>query len=125
MNEQQLYDLADKLSLKWWGVKYDGLIELKNRRWKNTRGQFIKPLKSVNDGRPIIEMCSKRNAERTAEEVEGTLLHELVHWRLWSIGLPHRDHNKEFVLEAIRVEAPISGAKNAQLAFEKYSGTEK
>lgn len=119
---QQLYALADELSMKWWNVPFDGVIELKNRRWKNINGRFLRSMHENTSFEipAIIQMCTKRNGDRTEEEVKGTLLHELVHWRLFTLGVPHRDSDKEFVAEAIRVGAPISGAKKAQKAFEKY-----
>lgn len=120
VSEEQLYVMADELALKWWGVKYDGIIELRNRRWKNINGRFWAPLPSNKNALPIIEMCKKRNSERTIEEVKGTLLHELVHWRLFSLGIPHRDIDPEFIKEAIRVGAPISKTRKAQRAYKKY-----
>lgn len=119
---QQLYEVANELSLKWWNVPYDGVIEVRNRRWKNTNGQLLAPggLERTLCIPPIIQMCSKRNSNRTDEEIRGTLLHELVHWRLWSLGTQHYDTSRAFVKEAIRVGAPISGSKSARKAYERY-----
>lgn len=125
ISEEQLYVMADELALKWWGVKYDGIIELRNRRWKNINGRFWAPFPGNKNVLPIIEMCKKRNSQRTEEEVKGTLLHELVHWRLFSLGIPHRDTDKEFVEEAIRVGAPFSKSGKAQRAYEKYASSIK
>ncbi|WP_243767358.1 hypothetical protein [Paenibacillus agricola] len=50
----------------------------------------------------------------------GTLLHELVHWRLATEGIPHRDVNDEFIAECVRVGAPISGSTSAQNAYREY-----
>lgn len=122
LTESRLYEMADELSLKWWGVKYDGLIELKNRRWKNINGRFCAPLAS-QDIPPIIEMCKKRNAERTEEEIKRTLLHELVHWRLFVLEIPYDDTSKEFIREAIRVGASFSQTAKAKRAYEEYIGT--
>jgi hypothetical protein len=118
----QLYQMADELSMKWWGVTYDGVIDLKNRRWKHVNGRFCAPLGSQKDIPPIIQMCVKRNAEHSDEEVERTLLHELVHWRLWSMGIPHQDSSRDFVREIERVGASVSGALKARRAYEKYAG---
>lgn len=122
LTEHQLYQMADELAMKWWGVKYDGLIELKNRRWKSINGRFCSPcpIPGAGDISPIIQMCKKRNAERTEKEVIGTLLHELVHWRLFATGIPHRDTDQEFVKEASRVGASFSKTRKAQQAYEKY-----
>jgi hypothetical protein len=116
-----LYQLANEISQEHWGIDYTGIIDLTNRRWKRVDGRFSAPLLSqIHVAEPIIAFCSKRNAERTQEEVKGSLLHELVHWRLWSLGLPHRDTNKEFIAECLRVGAPISKSGKAQDALKRH-----
>jgi predicted SprT family Zn-dependent metalloprotease len=120
----QLLLHANELSQKHWGVDYTGMIELTNRRWKNTNGRYLaivsRGLEDVPESR-IIVMSKKRNAERTDAEVLGTLLHELVHWRLHSTHRPYRDINSEFVAECLRVGAPISQATSAQWAYKQYN----
>ncbi|KIL35157.1 hypothetical protein SD71_16150 [Cohnella kolymensis] len=115
---QDLYRCANELANKHWGVDYTGKIELTNRKWTNRNGHFIARSPSTHE--PIIGMSRKRNAERTEEAVKGTLLHELVHWRLYTCGIPHRDVSHEFIRECLRVGAPISKAARAQRAFEDY-----
>lgn len=124
MTKEELHRAADELAMKWWGVKYDGLIILSNMRWRKMDGQFWAPsIRKIPNGielSPVIRMCKKRNAERTEEEVRGVLLHELVHWRLFCLGIPHGDVDREFIEEAVRVGAPISQERKAQRAYKQY-----
>lgn len=53
-------------------------------------------------------------------EVLDALLHELVHWYLFTQGLPFGDGDEDFVKEALRVGAPISGTREAQRAAYQY-----
>lgn len=117
MPYDELKRIANELALEHWGVPYTGKFELVNRKWRRMNGCFIFNNKT---GEHSIRMSSKVNAERTREEVIGTLLHELVHWRLWSLGLPAHDSDDEFIAECIRVGAPISGSKIAKQAHERY-----
>jgi predicted SprT family Zn-dependent metalloprotease len=119
----QLMQHANELSLQHWGVEYTGMIELTNRRWKNINGRYLAmvgPEAELIPESRIIVMSRKRNAERSIEEVLGTLLHELVHWRLHSTGVNHRDGHFEFIAECLRVGAPISQSLSAQFAFKRY-----
>lgn len=117
MTLDELKTAANELALKHWGVPYTGGFELVNRKWRRMYACF-----SFNNvtGKCAIRMSSAVNSQRTREEVLGSLLHELVHWRLWSQGLPAHDTAEEFIAECIRVGAPISGTKNAQHAYERY-----
>lgn len=117
-SQQDLEKYADQFCEKHWGVKYTGTIELVNRKWKSMWGCFM--YNRADPSVQIIRMSKWLNAQRTPEEVLGTLLHELVHWRLYSQGLPSHDSTPEFVAEALRVGAHISTAKNAQEAARKY-----
>ncbi|MFS0841239.1 hypothetical protein [Paenibacillus sp. 1P03SA] len=116
MNRDELLAAANELCRKHWGVDYTGDIELVNRRWTRTNGQFIFYGQSTQK----IVMSRVRNAYRTREEILGTLLHELVHWRLLNLGQMGRDTDISFIRECVRVGAPISGAKNAQNAYKRY-----
>jgi Zn-dependent peptidase ImmA (M78 family) len=119
----QLLIHANELSQKHWGVDYTGAIELTNRHWKNFNGKYICTMldfKNPPARHKIIAMSKKRNAERTDAEVLGTLLHELVHWRLHTTGVPYRDSNPEFIKECLRVGAPISQSSSAQWAYKQY-----
>ncbi|MFW5434289.1 SprT-like domain-containing protein [Paenibacillus apiarius] len=102
---------------KHWGVDYTGTIELVNREWSSMNGCFIH---SREEGIQKIRMSTKVNTRRPREDVIGTLLHELTHWRLWTQKIPHRDINYEFIAECIRVGAPISRARSAQEAYKRY-----
>jgi hypothetical protein len=118
LSHADLVAKANELSRKWWGVDYTGTIELVNRKWRRKNACYIYRL----NGEPaqIIRMSKPTNDARTEEDVIKTLLHELVHWRLRTQGLPASDGDKEFVEEALRVGAPISGTKAAQFAAKKY-----
>lgn len=111
--ERGLYKEAYRLCIKWWGVPFTGYIEVKNRRWKRTNAQF-------SPSTCTIKFCSHKNSRRTKEQITKTLLHELVHWRLYTTGVPYRDNDKEFVKEALRVGASFSAVKTAVKAREKY-----
>jgi hypothetical protein len=117
-----LYALANEISQDHWGIDYTGIIEMTNRKWTRLNGRFMAPnaLPLEFEADPIIGFSAKRNAERTIDEVKGTLLHELVHWRLWSLGIPHRDTDKEFIAECLSVRAPISKGRKAQDAFKRH-----
>ncbi|PYZ97615.1 hypothetical protein CR205_03195 [Alteribacter lacisalsi] len=115
--EQELRKEASKLCRIHWGVDYTGGIELVQERWEERNALFI--VDHDNDQR-CIQMSRPRNAERSLEGVIQSLLHELVHWRLQSLGLPFRDTDDAFIEEAIRVGASISLAEDAQKAYRNY-----
>lgn len=46
-------------------------------------------------------MSAITNARRPWKEVEGTLLHELVHWHLFVTGSPYLDEDYEFIAECL------------------------
>ncbi|WP_262384562.1 hypothetical protein [Paenibacillus terrae] len=60
------------------------------------------------------------NASRSEEAVLGSLLHELVHWRLCTLGLPYDDVAYVFISECLRVGAPISHARSAREAYQRF-----
>lgn len=130
----ELYAAANEMCRKWWGVDYTGKIELTRRPWRRTNG-VCRYRKNDSGYVVTIVMSEKRNAERTRDEVLETLLHELVHWRLFTDGLSRdgiayakrvsRDDSPEFVRECLRVGAPFSGTKSAQYAAKLYGGVAK
>ena len=115
--QERLLALANELARKHWGVDYTGTIELVNRKWRRMQGVY-----AFNDSTGLrkIKMSAQTNAERSPEEVEDTLLHELVHWRLQTRGVPASDTDPEFIAECLRVGASISHAKYAQAAYKAY-----
>lgn len=115
--QSRLLALANEISRKHWGVDYTGTFELVNRYWRSYLGQFHhRPDKSVQH----IRMSAVTNAERTPEEVERTLTHELVHWRLFTLDQPYRDDDDEFIAECLRVGASLSKTRIAQEAYRTY-----
>ncbi|TMW72808.1 hypothetical protein [Alteribacter natronophilus] len=116
-NEQELRKEAGKLCRIHWGVEYTDGIELIQEPWEVRNARFI--VDHDKDER-YIQMSLPRNEERSRESVIQSLLHELVHWRLLSLGLPCRDTDDAFIAEAIRVGASISLAAEAQEAYRKY-----
>lgn len=118
MNLEELYKEAHTLCQKHWGVDYTGTIELVEEEWHllNADIEFRKSCPTYAN----IRMSKPKNQKRSREDISKTLLHELVHWRLRTIGQPFRDFDKEFIQEALRVGASISMAEDAQLAFRKY-----
>lgn len=115
----ELYAAANEMCRKWWGVDYTGTIRLTNVNWRRREACFAHTTdKRVQE----IRMSRKVNARFTREYVLGNLLHELVHWRLFTQGIPHMDDDPEFVRECIRVGAPFSHTKKAQFAAKLYGG---
>lgn len=115
--QERLLQRAKELAQEHWGVEYTGTFRLLTYRWARRQAAFaFRTDGSVQE----IRMSAPRNASLTPEEVEGNLLHELVHWRLWSLGLPCGDEEPEFVAEALRVGASFSQTEKAQKAYEKY-----
>ncbi|WP_036708774.1 hypothetical protein [Paenibacillus pinihumi] len=114
----ELRAAANEMSLRHWGVPFTGTLNLTNRRWKRTHGMFLRW--ASDPARTMIQMCTSMNASRPREEVLKTLLHELVHWRLYTTGVPCRDTDLEFVAECVRVGASISQTKSAQAAYKRY-----
>lgn len=125
----ELYAAANELCRKHWGVNYTGTIRLTNAKWRRKIAGF----RFENYGASTyIVMSTVVNAELTREEVSGYLLHELVHWRLFTSTLREHgferahsvasDDSPEFVRECIRVGAPFSHTDKAQRAAQIYGG---
>jgi SprT-like protein len=70
-------------------------------------------------------MSAPVNARLGPDETAGNLLHELVHWRLYTVGSPFKDVDAEFVAECLRVGAPFSRTQAAMRAYETYMQTQK
>ncbi|MEW9698017.1 hypothetical protein [Paenibacillus sp. SI8] len=119
---EELYTEATAMCRKHWDVDFTGTIELVNRKWTRYNGMFCV---RTSEERFFIRLSCKTNAERTRSEVLGTLLHELVHWRLYTTGQPFRDVAEPFIAECLRVGAPISGASAAQRAYRNYLARRK
>jgi len=117
----ELQSAAEEMCQRWWNVSFTGEIAIVNYRWTRMRGQFR--YWRNEPGCTLIRLSSKMNDTRTREEVLGTLLHELVHWRLYTTGRPCSDRDFEFVAECLRVGAPISEATAAQHAYSRYLKT--
>lgn len=111
----ELYSQANEMCLRHWGVEYTGTIELTNRNWKNRWAAY-----AWGPSRRAVRMSRKTNARLTSETVLGNLLHELVHWRLHTLGRHFGDEDDDFIAECIRVGAPLSHAKGAQRAYKAY-----
>lgn len=124
LSVDKLKQHADELAMKHWGVAYTGELKLVKTKWKSTNGQYMYTDTDGNSTQVII-MSSHRNAQRTPEKVSGTLLHELVHWRMHQSGLPFHDDDTEFIKECYRVGAPISGVQYAQKTAEKIRKGER
>ncbi|EZH67919.1 hypothetical protein DH09_08345 [Bacillaceae bacterium JMAK1] len=115
---EDLLSLANELSQHHWGIPYTGDIIIHNRNWKRQNASFRR---GIEDKCKLwFEFSEVRNAQRTNDQVKGTLLHELVHWYLYIHNEPFHDNDERFVQEAVRVGAPISETKIAQKAYENY-----
>ncbi len=115
----ELYEAANEMCRKHWGVDYTGTIRMMPGCWRNKMASYIW---SDRTGLREIRFNSHMNRRLTREKVLGNLLHELVHWRLHTLGLPNSDCSKEFVSECVRVGAPFSGTVVAKQAAQKYGG---
>lgn len=118
--QQRLFTLANELTRKHWDVDYTGTIALVNYEWRCYNGKFRHKRDRTDLSLMEIRMSAVTNARRAPELVEGTLLHELVHWRLFVTGAPFSDEYYEFIAECLRVGAPISKARAAQEAYKRY-----
>lgn len=110
---EELERYAHYFTMRCWGVPFNGRIELINREWKRKSACFL------HNGL-TIQFSHITNQSQSMNEVLKVLLHELVHWRLYTTGEPCEDDTKEFVEEALRVGASFSGAKKAQETFQTY-----
>lgn len=108
----ELYFQAGEFCREHWNVPFTGRIEIVKTKWRWQLGCFIPALETIC-------FSEWRNRERWRFQVYDTLLHELVHWRLFKTGRPYRDTDPEFVRECLRVGAKLSGAKAAQGAAKK------
>ncbi|MFF2531537.1 hypothetical protein ACFVS2_21755 [Brevibacillus sp. NPDC058079] len=114
MELDELYSTANELAQIHWNIPYTGKIELVDARWKRTGAKVI--LGKI----PIIRMSRSVNERMGSEKIKQFLLHELVHWYLYSNGKPYDDDAEEFVKECIRVGAPFSATKKARWAAGVY-----
>lgn len=118
--QTRLLALANELARKHWGVDYTGTLRLVNREWTCCNAKFRHKRDRTDTSLQEIVMSAQTNARRGAEDVAGSLLHELAHWRLYTEGRPCSDMDYEFIAECLRVGAPISGARTAQDAYKRY-----
>ncbi|WP_069201571.1 hypothetical protein [Thermoactinomyces sp. Gus2-1] len=109
----ELYKKANEFCQEYWGVEFTGKIEISNVKWRRRLACF-------SPEHELIRFSRARNMTRTREQIYDTLLHELVHWRLFRLGLPYDDTAFEFIRECKRVGASLSGAKKAQEAARRY-----
>lgn len=114
--QERLLGRANELAQFHWGVDYTGTLRLVNRDWRIYNGYFVRSPEGLQE----IVMSAQKNAKRPPEDVERTLLHELVHWRQYLVGQPARDTDFEFIAECLRVGASISKGALAQAAFDRY-----
>jgi SprT-like protein len=118
--QSRLLALANELARRHWGVDYTGSLRLVSREWTCYNAKYRYKRDRTDMSLQEIVMSVRTNARRGAASVAGSLLHELVHWRLHTSGLPCSDENDEFIVECLRVGAPISGAASAQKAYQRY-----
>jgi predicted SprT family Zn-dependent metalloprotease len=119
-DQHMIMTLLQRLSYLHWGVEYQGNVEIVKRRWKWTRAQFVYDRKSDYMAVRVSEPLLK---EMPPSQTQGFLLHELVHWRLYTTGQPFHDTDTEFVKECLRVGAPLSQTKEAMAAARRVFGS--
>lgn len=120
--QARLLALANELARKHWGVGYTGTLRLTARNWIRRGASFAW---NTETGLQEVRMSAPVNERLGPEATAGYLLHELVHWRLYTIGENFSDGDAEFVAECLRVGAPFSRTQAAQRAYEAYLQTEK
>lgn len=108
-----LYEIANEICQRHWGVDFVGTISLVSRDWKR-KGAHYDP------NTQEICMSKLRNKRMGRDLVIGCLTHELVHWRLHTTGQPYHDTDESFVAECLRVGAPLSRTGIAQRVYERY-----
>ncbi|TPG77705.1 hypothetical protein EEL32_22515 [Brevibacillus laterosporus] len=113
----ELYEAANEMCRKHWGVDYTGTIRYMGGYWCYQMACY-----TWDDEVREIRFNRRMNSTLTREEVLDNLLHELVHWRLHTTGQPSSDVDAEFVHECIRVGASFSHEPSAQRAAQKYGG---
>lgn len=120
--QARLLTLANEMARRHWGVEYTGGLRLTARNWTRRGASFAW---NTETGLQEVRMSAPVNERLGPENTAGNLLHELVHWRLYTLGGPFRDDDVEFVAECLRVGAPFSQTQAAQRAYEAYLQTKK
>lgn len=115
--QSRLLTLANELARRHWGVEYTGTIRLTRRYWSRMEACYAW---SHDLSRQEIRMSTAGNVEVGPDATEANLLHELVHWRLHTLGVPFDDVDDEFIAECLRVGAPISEGRREQVAYRLY-----
>lgn len=120
--QARLLALANEMARRYWGVDYTGTLRLTARNWTRRGACFAW---NNATGLQEIRMSAPVNERSGPDDTAGNLLHELVHWRLYTLGAKFRDDDAEFVAERLRVGAPFSQTQAAQRAYQAYLQTEK
>lgn len=107
----ELVEHARELSMRHWGTPYDGKIEIVNHDWKRMVACIFVPRPHSADQTIRIRFSKKVNKRVGKERILRGLLHELVHWWMFTQNLPYHDDDSEFIKECIRVGAPVSHLK--------------
>lgn len=115
--QARLLALANELARRHWCVDYTGNLRLTNRDWKARSAAFAYTESgSVQE----IRMSAVVNARLSPVMIADNLLHELVHWRLWTLGLPCADTDSEFIAECMRVGTSLSAGKGDEIALKRF-----
>ncbi|SFB38975.1 SprT-like protein [Lentibacillus halodurans] len=88
MDEKELNELVQKLSIKFFGKRFDDQVKY-NHRLRTTGGRYI-PAKRT------IELNPKFVLEFEDEEVIGILKHELCHYHLHIEGKGYKHGDRDF-----------------------------
>ncbi len=90
--------MADRLSLRWFHVPFDGCAIWADRL-RYRAGEFRPAEAMIRISRPYHEKYG-------TTVTEGILLHELCHWWLHRSGIPHRENADVFQTLLRRTGAP-------------------
>lgn len=88
LNEQELLELVQKTSLKYFKKPYIDNVEF-NKRLRTTGGRYIPSLRK-------IELNPKYFLEENEEEFLGIIKHELCHYHLHIEGKGYRHRDTDF-----------------------------
>ncbi|MFB4168141.1 SprT family protein [Virgibacillus sp. JSM 102003] len=88
LNEKELYELVNELSLKHFHKPFKDTIRY-NNRLRTTGGRYL-PSKRV------IELNPKYSMEMGEKEVIGIIKHELVHYHLHIEGKGYKHGDRDF-----------------------------
>lgn len=118
LSMEQLNNHATEFLAKHFDLQLNIPIKL-NGRLKVTQGRFryrTKPTKQALD----IELSLPILIEETDEFSLKTLEHELVHYALFELNLPHSDSDMTFINKCNDLNVPLTRTRSANIKKHHY-----